>query len=336
MEPPVQLCCPITLVLFQNPVRGSDNNVYERSALVKIVTVAAQQGFDPISPMTREKLKNEAIIDDDCRLRVLEFRMRRHGWLVNKKSLSYEPLSKEEETMIEEDVLAINALQLMGDVFPKRFTISIPQKRHSRVSAEETFCARAFQVAEQLGLLTSEAQVTFDSTKNGWSLSALKRQGTAADASLLVLEIISEEGERICCGAFNNDSWKMTSANPYGKEGFVFVNNSIYRAPEKSPHMLSRPNMVEFGLGALKVEDDFKISSDFSELYGSPPLTPVSGHFSLDRVRLFSWFTEEYEDEDEIGRMSTSVLNDSRYGAERMLLQVGMMNGRTIDRHHFS
>merc|ERR1712112_390166 len=162
----------------------------------------------------------------------------------------------------------------------------------------------------------------------GWSINSMKRVGVYANASLLVIDMVSEQ-ERVLIGGFNNGPWKESSLHMYGRNGFVFVDDHIYPAKDPNAHMISKPGSVDFGNGALTLSDGFAINSEFCSVYDSPPLTPVHDPCVVERVRLFTWADE---DEAEI-----SVLNNPRYGAERLLIQLGTrMNQISIDREHFA
>lgn len=62
------LCCPVSLMLFSDPVVASDGFMYEKASLEQILRENAT------SPMTRETLKQEFLRAVDCKKKALEFR----------------------------------------------------------------------------------------------------------------------------------------------------------------------------------------------------------------------------------------------------------------------
>ena len=57
-EPPDNLCCPITLKLFEEPVFAADGQTYERKAIEAWLKKA---GNVPTSPLTGEPLKDRTL-----------------------------------------------------------------------------------------------------------------------------------------------------------------------------------------------------------------------------------------------------------------------------------
>ena len=68
MDGPVELCCPITLQLFQDPVKTLHGQTYERAAIEDWLESKSTD------PMTGEMLKIKAVFpDDDMKLRCAQY-----------------------------------------------------------------------------------------------------------------------------------------------------------------------------------------------------------------------------------------------------------------------
>ena len=61
------LSCPITLLLFQQPVVASDGGIYERAAVVKLMQLGG------LSPITHRKLSPEFSPAEDVKMRATAF-----------------------------------------------------------------------------------------------------------------------------------------------------------------------------------------------------------------------------------------------------------------------
>lgn len=72
LEEDTDLCCPVTLVLFVDPVKASDGFVYERSA-----AEALCENGRFLSPMTREQLPSNVTSDANVKERAYTFRRER-------------------------------------------------------------------------------------------------------------------------------------------------------------------------------------------------------------------------------------------------------------------
>merc|ERR1712113_233227 len=66
-----ELCCPVSLVLFVDPVIASDGFMYEKASLEGLLRA------NMASPMTRERLKKEHLPAKQRRSAAIEFRERR-------------------------------------------------------------------------------------------------------------------------------------------------------------------------------------------------------------------------------------------------------------------
>merc|ERR1712087_1047141 len=71
-----ELCCPVSLVLFLNPVIASDGFMYEKASLEGLLRA------NMASPMTRERLKREHLPARQRKSAAIEFRERRAKELV--------------------------------------------------------------------------------------------------------------------------------------------------------------------------------------------------------------------------------------------------------------
>merc|ERR1712083_928503 len=71
-----ELCCPVSLLLFVNPVIASDGFMYEKASLEGLLRA------NMASPMTRERLKKEHLPAKQRRSTAIEFREHRAKELV--------------------------------------------------------------------------------------------------------------------------------------------------------------------------------------------------------------------------------------------------------------
>merc|ERR1712048_132092 len=76
LEEDPDLCCPVSLMLFAEPVRASDGFIYEKSMLMQLFRNNQR------SPMTREVLKQEHRVVTEKMAEVLEFRHKRSAQLI--------------------------------------------------------------------------------------------------------------------------------------------------------------------------------------------------------------------------------------------------------------
>merc|ERR1712048_700784 len=76
LEEDPDLCCPVSLMLFVEPVRASDGFIYEKSMLMQLLRNNQR------SPMTREVLKQEHRVVTEKMAEVLEFRHKRSSQLI--------------------------------------------------------------------------------------------------------------------------------------------------------------------------------------------------------------------------------------------------------------
>merc|ERR1712137_50509 len=70
LEEDPDLCCPVSLLIFREPVRASDGFIYEKSMLIQLLQNRQR------SPMTREVLKSEYRAATEKMAEAMEFR---HG-----------------------------------------------------------------------------------------------------------------------------------------------------------------------------------------------------------------------------------------------------------------
>lgn len=82
-----ELCCPVSLELFMDPVIASDNFVYEKASLEDLL------GARMASPMTREELKTDFVPAQQQRRDAIRFRETRSEELLNfaEKALAPQP-----------------------------------------------------------------------------------------------------------------------------------------------------------------------------------------------------------------------------------------------------
>jgi len=97
------LCCPITLLLLQNPMVASDGFVYEADALRKLISAK-----EP-SPMTMEKLGSDVFPAEQKMEELDAFREKRAGEL----------LEFAEETSVAEPAMSSIALKRAQDYLDK-------------------------------------------------------------------------------------------------------------------------------------------------------------------------------------------------------------------------
>merc|ERR1712137_567125 len=76
LEEDPELCCPVSLVLFVDPVIASDGFLYEKASLDGLLR------SNMASPMTRERLKKEYLPARQRRSAAIEFRQHRAKELV--------------------------------------------------------------------------------------------------------------------------------------------------------------------------------------------------------------------------------------------------------------
>merc|ERR1712048_1019761 len=76
LEEDPDLCCPVSLMVFREPVRASDGFIYEKAMLAQLLKNKQR------SPMTREVLKSEYKVAKDKLGEVLQFRHHRSDELI--------------------------------------------------------------------------------------------------------------------------------------------------------------------------------------------------------------------------------------------------------------
>lgn len=76
-----ELCCPIALVLFSDPVIASDGFMYEKASLDTLFQHPTRHGV--VSPMTRGQLKREYLSARQKKRESLEFREKRGADILN-------------------------------------------------------------------------------------------------------------------------------------------------------------------------------------------------------------------------------------------------------------
>merc|ERR1712232_1484708 len=89
------LCCPVSLMVFSNPVIASDGFMYDQASLQQLL--ANRQ----VSPMTREVLKSEYRLAQTKKAEVTVFRQQR----------CQELLAFAKEAISEQQQLALTALE---------------------------------------------------------------------------------------------------------------------------------------------------------------------------------------------------------------------------------
>lgn len=100
------LCCPVALVLFEEPVVASDGFMYEKSSLQAILRTNA------VSPMTREKLKTEFFPGVERKKKALEFRESRAKELL---AFADEAVAAQQKQMADEAAeRAVEYVQYLG------------------------------------------------------------------------------------------------------------------------------------------------------------------------------------------------------------------------------
>merc|ERR1719191_1082322 len=118
------LCCPVSLMVFEEPVIASDGFIYEKSSLLTLLKNRQ------VSPMTREVLKQAYRPAQEKKQQAEDFRQTRCQVL----------LEFVREAMLEQREMAVTALDRVGDYLEKLRT------RKSSVLAQE-----ASQFYAQLG-----------------------------------------------------------------------------------------------------------------------------------------------------------------------------------------
>merc|ERR1712232_538449 len=124
------LCCPVSLMVFSNPVLASDGFIYDQSSLTQLLSNRQ------VSPMTREVLKQEYRAAQQKLDEVTVFRIQR----------SQDLLDFATEAAAEQQPLAIAALERMQEYV---------EVLH--VAAAQSLSARAMCLYEQLGHPVPEA-----------------------------------------------------------------------------------------------------------------------------------------------------------------------------------
>lgn len=101
-----ELCCPIALVLFSDPVIASDGFMYERASVEALFRNPTKHGV--VSPMTREKLKKDFLPAKQKKKESLEFREKRAAEL----------LQFVKEAATGQPTMAITALERVNEYIP--------------------------------------------------------------------------------------------------------------------------------------------------------------------------------------------------------------------------
>jgi hypothetical protein len=116
------LCCPVSLMVFEEPMIASDGFIYEKSSLLTLLQNRQ------VSPMTREVLKQAYRPAQEKKQQAEDFRQKRCQVL----------LEFVREAMLEQREMAVTALDRVGDYLEKLRT------RKSSVLAQEAaqFCAQ--------------------------------------------------------------------------------------------------------------------------------------------------------------------------------------------------
>jgi len=110
LEEDPELCCPVSLVLFVDPVIASDGFMYEKASLDGLLR------SNMASPMTRERLKKEYLPARQRKSASIEFRQNR----------AHELVKFAVEASAEQPQLSSTALGRVGDYFevltPQQYT----------------------------------------------------------------------------------------------------------------------------------------------------------------------------------------------------------------------
>jgi len=93
------LCCPISLVLYSDPVIASDGFLYEKASLETLIKNPTRHGI--VSPMTREQLKPDFMPARQKKIEAIEFRQKK----------STELLEFARKVAVEQPHMAITALE---------------------------------------------------------------------------------------------------------------------------------------------------------------------------------------------------------------------------------
>merc|ERR1712228_1029570 len=94
-----ELCCPVSLTLFVNPVIASDGFMYEKASLDGLLRA------NMASPMTRERLKKEYLPARQRKSAAIEFRQQRCNMLLKFAS----------DVAADEPHLSLTALERLND-----------------------------------------------------------------------------------------------------------------------------------------------------------------------------------------------------------------------------
>jgi len=324
-EPIQKLVCPVTLELYRDPILASDGHQYDYDAFINFFLIAKKNGTNPISPLTREVLTITGRYDTNMRVQVAQFRSERYKYLMKKQKYAPEPLSEAELFMLDDDRQYSEELRKMP--LKMEFQVELPKEEVTiQTLMQANIAENVSQLIELMGLKMFESALIFETEHNGWSLRSLKQAGSLSEASLLVLEFERKvDGSQLQVGAFNRGPWRTAHLKPYGKEGFVFSDTEVFKAPTESAHMETKQDSIDYGFGALRIEDNFQITSSSSSIYGSPMLFDEN-KVELRHVRLYAW--------RQTSNFAHSVMDDPRFAAERMMIRIGMFQ-KGHDRHHF-
>lgn len=105
LEEDPDLCCPISLLIFVEPVRASDGFIYEKSMLMQLLQNRQR------SPMTREVLKSESRVATEQMADVMEFRHGRSEDLIKFALQAATPQPQMATTALERVVDYLAVLQ---------------------------------------------------------------------------------------------------------------------------------------------------------------------------------------------------------------------------------
>lgn len=127
LEEDPDLCCPISLLIFREPVRASDGFIYERSMLTQLLQNRQR------SPMTREVLKSEYRAATEKMAEAMEFRHGRSEDLI-KFAL---------QAATQRPQMAITALERVVDYLA---VVQTAQARHLATEAAKVYITLGQQV----------------------------------------------------------------------------------------------------------------------------------------------------------------------------------------------
>merc|ERR1712232_992040 len=105
LEEDPDLCCPVSLLIFAEPVRASDGFIYEKSMLMQLLQNRQR------SPMTREVLKSEFRVATEKMADALEFRHGRSEHLIKFALQAATPQPQMATTALERVVDYLAVLQ---------------------------------------------------------------------------------------------------------------------------------------------------------------------------------------------------------------------------------